>query len=119
DRSAWTSPGLLRAAEYALVIAVGADAGAPTAAYAVVAVLAFRYYDVIYRVRVLRMPPSSWALYVAGGWQLRMVVVWAGVVADETPSVLWAMAAWVVAVAVVDSAVGWTRARSAPAGLLE
>ena len=49
----WTLPSLARAAEYALVLGVvaGLDTGAAPAAFALLAVVAYHHYDVVYRLR--------------------------------------------------------------------
>lgn len=119
-RWSWTVPPLLRALEYGTVLWAGVlveDAG--PAAYAALAALAFRHYDLVYRGRTTGPAgPTRVARLVLGGWQLRTLLVVAAAAAGVVAPVLWVLAAVVAVVAVADAAGGWVRAEPR-AGVVE
>ena len=68
----WPIPALLRALEYGGVLAL---TGGGAATYVLLAVLAFRHYDIVYRLRTLGVAPPSWLGLATGGWPLRLLVL--------------------------------------------
>lgn len=74
----WLVPVIVRAAEYAFILAVvrvDAPEDLPYA-YAVLAASAFHHYDIVYRLRHQGMAPPTWVNWAGGGWELRMVTVY-------------------------------------------
>lgn len=72
----WLMPPLLRACEYGWVIALAAAGGALVGAYPLLAALAFRHYDIVYRIRHQGSAPPRWIETLCGGWPVRMAVVY-------------------------------------------
>ncbi len=72
---AWLVPPLLRTLEYGSLIALTAiaDPDAMPFCFALLAVLAFHHYDVVYRTRHQGAPPPPWIRAVGGGWDGRLV----------------------------------------------
>jgi hypothetical protein len=102
QRFLWVRPALLRAAEYAVVLALtaavaGTAAGAAT--FALLLVVASHHYDGLYRVLQDLRPPGRVSRLLGLGWPGRLLVVAVlalGVAAaDEglAEGVLWALAA--------------------------
>ena len=60
DQTRWAEPALLRAIEYAGLIWIAALAGESRvpAAFALLAALAFRHYDLVYRLRQRGTAPA-------------------------------------------------------------
>jgi hypothetical protein len=137
-RLAWLMPALLRAAEYALVVrlaavldggvldgggldAGGLDAGGldgaglggrvMPAAYAVLAVVAYHHYDVVYRLRHAGSSAAPWVGVAALGFEGRMLVVLVLWLAGADAAVVgcWVLAGWLAVVFGVESATGWSR----------
>jgi Family of unknown function (DUF5941) len=78
---AWLMPPLVRTLEYGLLITLTAfsDADAMPFCFALLCVLAFHHYDVVYRLRHQRLAPPPWVGAIGGGWEGRLLV--AGVLA--------------------------------------
>lgn len=114
-RWSWLAPPLLRAVEHGAVLWAGVVVeNAGPAAYAALAALALRHYDLVYRGRSGSHGPAGLetvASWLVGGWQLRTVVVTAAALAGVIEPVLWALAAVVAAVALVDTAASQRGAR--------
>jgi hypothetical protein len=74
-RLAWLVPALLRVAEFGgvLKLTVLTDPGWVPACYAVLAVVAFHYYDTVYRLRHQRVAPPGWTRSATGGWDGRLL----------------------------------------------
>lgn len=110
-RTDWLVPPFLRVVEYGLLIALTALA-APDAlpvCYALLCVLAFHQYDIVYRLRHQRRIPPPWLQAVGGGWDGRLLVAailaLAGVLG-------WGLLAGTIALAVVyvaESVASWIR----------
>jgi hypothetical protein len=117
DRFAWSTPGFLRVGEYAGLIWIAANAGgaSPAAAFALMCALAFRHYDLVYRPRFQGVPVPAWLQVLAGGWEGRLVVVWALLAAGALPIGLFVLAGVLGAVFVADCVMSWRR-HSAAAG---
>ena len=79
ENGRWAQPPLVRTTEYAALIWIAALEGADAypAAFALLAVLTFRHYDLAYRPRHLGTEPAPWVNALSGGWDGRVV---AGVV---------------------------------------
>ncbi len=61
----WPIPALLRALEYGTILVLVGGSGW---SYALLATLAIRHYDIVYRVRLLGTAPPRWLALVTGGW---------------------------------------------------
>ena len=122
DRLRWAVPPLLRLAEYAAILWLGALAGGagPAAAFALLAAVAYHDYDLFYRPRFLGVPPPQWVGDVAGGWEGRLLAGWVLLVTGALPAGFFAAAALFGALFAGESISGWTRARSGdPAGYVD
>ena len=108
-RFAWAEPPLLRATEYTALIWIAALAGpdAYPAAFALLAALTFRHYDLVYRLRHRGVVPARWVSLLGGGWDGRLVAAFVLLVAGALPAGYY-VAAVVLGVAfVAEAVVGW------------
>lgn len=110
-RLRWTVPPALRAAEYAGLLWIGALAGerSQPAGLALICVLAFRHYDLVYRLRHQGEAPPEWVGNLALGWDGRLVLGYILLVADALPAGLYVAAGLLAAVFVAESVAGWRR----------
>jgi hypothetical protein len=109
DRFRWAVPAALRAAEYAALIWLASIAGADAvpAAFALLAAVTFRHYDVVYRLRHRGVLPPRWLNRAAGGWDGRVVAGLLLAVAGALPEALYALAALLGAAFVAESVHAW------------
>lgn len=109
DRLRWAVPALLRLSEYAGILWIGALAGdsSQPAAFALLAVLTFHHYDLIYRLEHQGTAPSDWVGKLAGGWDGRLVLGYILLVADALPAGFFIAAGLLAAVFVAESIAGW------------
>lgn len=108
-RMRWAEPPLLRAAEYITVIWIAGLEGSDAypAAFALLAALTFRHYDLVYRLRHRGVIPAAWVSALGGGWDGRIVVAGVLLVAGALPAGYFVAAA-VLGVAFVGEAIyGW------------
>lgn len=98
DRFAWTVPPLLRAGEYAALIWLS-----PAAGLLVLVALAYRHYDLVYRLRYRGAPPAEWG----GGWDGRLVVAWALLALGALPGGFYALGGILGALFVAESVASW------------
>lgn len=70
----WAVPGLLRVAEYVVLLrlTIAEGASVPTC-FALLSVLAYHHYDIAYRVQHRGAGPPVWLRRAAGGWDMRLV----------------------------------------------
>ncbi|MGH3031724.1 MAG: DUF5941 domain-containing protein [Gaiellaceae bacterium] len=108
---AWLSPPLLRVLDYGALIALTAvaDADALPLCFALLGVLAFHHYDVVYRLRHQRQTPSSWVRAVGGGWDGRLLVAVALAVGGGLGIGLLVAAVGLAVVYVTESVLSWMR----------
>ena len=111
-RFAWAVPTLLRMLEYGtLVWMVRAESqDALPGVFVLLCAIAFRHYDIVYRLRHRREPPPDWVNWVGLGWEGRLLLVFLLVVAGTVPWSLYAAAFLLAAVSVTESALVWVRA---------
>jgi len=111
DRLRWMIPPALRVLEYGTVLWFGALAGAGDegAAFALLAVVAFRQYDLVYRLRHRGVTPPEWLNRLTAGWDGRLVVSCALLLLGALPTAFYVVAAVLGAVLVAESAVSWAR----------
>ena len=111
-RFAWAVPTLLRMLEYGtLVWMVRAESEAALpGVFALLCAIAFRHYDIVYRLRHRREPPPDWVNWVGLGWEGRLLLVLVLVLAGTVPWSLYAAALALAVVSVTESALVWVRA---------
>jgi hypothetical protein len=121
DRFAWALPGIVRVGEYGGIIWIGATVGesASAGAYSLIAALAFRHYDLVYRSRFQGKSPAPWLDVAAGGWEGRLVVVALLLAAGALPAGLFVLAGVLAGVLVSECVVSWTRPSAAPVSIYE
>jgi uncharacterized protein DUF5941 len=108
-RIRWAEPPLMRATEYTALIWIAALEGqdAYPAAFALLAALTFRHYDLVYRLRHRGVVPARWVSRLSGGWDLRLIAAFVLLAAGALPAGYF-VAAGVLGVAFVGEAVyGW------------
>lgn len=110
-RLAWATPPLLRFVEYGGLIWLGTLAGGsgPAAAFALLAAVAYRQYDLVYRLRHRAAVPPAWIGVLSGGWEGRLVAGYVLLLAGALPPVFFAAAAVLGAAFVGESITGWIR----------
>jgi hypothetical protein len=108
-RVSWAEPPLLRATEYSALIWIAGIAGpdAYPAAFALLAVLTFRHYDLVYRLRHRGVVPARWVSALGGGWDGRLVVASALLVLGALPAGYYVAAVVLGAAFVGEAAYGW------------
>jgi hypothetical protein len=111
DRLRWLVPPLLRLAEYSALVWIAVNAGRSSApaAFALLCALAFRHYDLVYRLRHQGAPAPDWLGLLAGGWDGRLILGWVLLAAGALPAGFFAEAGLLGAVLVTESAAGWAR----------
>ncbi len=121
DRFAWALPGAVRVGEYGSLIWIGAAVGESTsaAAFALIAVLAFRHYDLVYRARFQGTPPAAWLDVLLGGWEGRLVLVTVLLAADALPAAMFVLAGILAVVLVTECVASWARHTAAPVSIYE
>ncbi|HEX8083228.1 MAG TPA: DUF5941 domain-containing protein [Solirubrobacteraceae bacterium] len=106
----WLVPPAIRLTEYAGLLWLGAVAGGSgvPAAFALICALAFRHYDLVYRLRHRGVTPPAWVDNIGLGWDGRLFV---GVLLLEfgaLPAGFFILAGIFAAVFVTESVAGWT-----------
>src|SRR4051794_11294911 len=94
-RLRWVVPPLVRLGEYACLVWLGALAGATAepAAFALVAALALRHYDIVYGLRYRGAPVPERLGVAMGGWDGRLALAGVLLVTDALPAGFYALAA--------------------------
>jgi hypothetical protein len=120
-KTRWAEPALLRTIEFVgltWIAGLEGQSGYP-AAFALLAVLTFRHYDLSYRLRQLGTPPAPWVGALALGWDGRLIAAFALLLAGVLQAGYF-IAAGVLAVAFTAEAVtAWRRSGPNAAGLDE
>jgi phosphatidylglycerophosphate synthase len=113
SRIRWLVPPLLRFGEYAGLLWVGTLAGATTepAAFALLAALTLRHYDIVYGLRYRGAPISTRLGVVMGGWDGRLALAGVLLVTSALPAGFYAAAAIIAVVCVTAAIQDWSRAR--------
>ena len=111
DRLRWAVPPALRLLEYATLVWIGMLAGASSrpAALALLCALAFRHYDLVYRLRHQGVTPPNWVGNLALGWEGRLAGAYLLWTADLLPEGYFVAAAVFGVVFVGDSILSWRR----------
>lgn len=113
----WTLTPLVRLTEYAGLVWIAALEGpeAYPAAFALLAALAFRHYDLTYRLRHRGVTPAGWVNALSGGWEGRLTAGFVLLAAGALPAGYFAAAALLGACFVGEAAAGWlTHGRTQP-----
>jgi hypothetical protein len=106
-RLAWLVPPGVRALEYGGLLGLVAAAGSTAAGFALLAAVAFRHYDLHYRRRLRGAEPPRWVGLVGGGWDGRLVVAAALLLAGAPRGVFFGLAALLAAAFAGEAAAGW------------
>lgn len=111
DRLRWAVPPALRLLEYSTLVWIGMLAGPASrpAAFALLCALAFRHYDVVYRLRHQGMTPPDWVANLALGWEGRLIAAYLLWIAGLLPEGLFVAAALFMVVFVGDAIASWRR----------
>jgi Family of unknown function (DUF5941) len=109
DKSRWAQPPLVLATEYTALIWIAALEGADAypAAFALLAALTFRHYDLAYRPRHLGTTPAPWVNALAGGWDGRVVAGFVLLAAGALPAGFFVAAAVLGVAFVGEAAAAW------------
>jgi hypothetical protein len=115
-RLRWVVPPLIRLVEYSGLLWIGASAGerSEAAAFALISVLAFRHYDLVYRLRHQGIPPPRWVGDMALGWDGRLLLGYILLVAGALPAGFFIAAGLLALLFVTESIAGWRRFGRAP-----
>jgi hypothetical protein len=119
-KTRWAEPALLRTIEFVGLVwlaSLHGESGYP-AAFALLGVLAFRHYDLSYRVRQLGSAPADWVGVMAGGWDGRLLAGLALLLVGALPAGYF-LAAAALAVAFTAEAVAAWRKSAPTAGPLD
>jgi hypothetical protein len=105
----WMEPPLLRTIEFAGIVWLAALAGSSAypAAFALLAALAFRHYDLVYRLRHRGVTPAPWINALSGGWDGRLVVLFLLLLAGELETGTYVAAGLLGVAFVCESVAGW------------
>ena len=109
EKIRWAQPPLVRVTEYSALIWIAALEGpaAYPAAFALLAALAFRHYDLAYRPRHQGSTPAPWVNALSGGWDGRLVVGFLLLIAGALPTAFFVAAAVLGTAFVGESLAGW------------
>lgn len=121
DRFAWSVPGLLRVGEYGALVWIVANDGTATsaAAFALIAALAFRHYDLVYRPRYQGVAPPAWLQLAALGWDGRLVLSAALLAVGALPGAMFALAALLGVTFAAECTLSWIRLSTRPVSVYE
>ena len=105
----WAEVPLLRATEYVALTWIAALDGPDSypAAFALLAVLTFRHYDLVYRLRHQGATPARWVNALSGGWDGRVLVAYLLLIAGALPAGYFVAAAVLGAAFVGEAIYGW------------
>jgi phosphatidylglycerophosphate synthase len=105
----WLLPPLLRAVEYGALITFGALAGdsSKPAAFALIAALALRHYDIVYAPRFRGAPPRV----AMGGWEGRIALAAVLLAIGALPAAFYVLAAIIAMVTITAAIRDWTMKR--------
>lgn len=121
DRFAWSVPGLLRVGEYGALVWIASNDGTATsaAAFALIAALTFRHYDIVYRPRYQGVAPPAWLQLAALGWDGRLALSAGLLAVGALPAAMFALAALLGVTFVVECTLSWARLSTRPVSVYE
>ena len=105
----WAVPSFVRVGEYATLAWLAATTDAVPAAFALIAALTFRHYDLVYRLRHRAEVPPRWLNRLAAGWDGRVIIAWVLLALGALPAAMYVWAGLLGAVSVAESVVSWRR----------
>ena len=107
----WMAPPLLRLGEYAGIAWIAAVAGPSSlpAAFALLAAVVFRHYDLVYRQRHRGVTSPAWLDLVSLGWDGRLLLACVFLLLDLLPGAFFVLAALFGIVFVAETVMGWVR----------
>jgi Family of unknown function (DUF5941) len=107
----WAQTPLVRVTEYGGLVWLAAIEGpaAYPAAFALLAALAFRHYDLTYRLRHRGATPAGWVNGLSGGWEARLAAGFALLAAGALPAGFFVAAAVLGVCFAGEAAAGWIR----------
>jgi Family of unknown function (DUF5941) len=105
----WGAVPIERLTEYLALIWIASLYGesAYPAAYALLGALAFRHYDLVYRLRHRGVTPARWVSALSLGWDGRLVVAFVLLIAGALPGGYYVLAAVFGAAFVGEAVYGW------------
>jgi hypothetical protein len=103
----WAVPPLVRLGEYAGLIWLAEIAGAPEGAFALIAALTYRHYDLVYRLRHRAELTPRWLNLLAGGWEGRLILAWVLMAAGALPVGMFIWAGLLAAVSLAETVRAW------------
>jgi hypothetical protein len=108
-KAVWAVTPLIRLSEYLALIWIAALHGesAYPAVYALLAALAFRHYDLVYRLRHRGVQPAPWVSALALGWDGRLVLAFLLLAAGALPTGYFVVAGVLGAAFVGEAVYGW------------
>jgi hypothetical protein len=109
DRMAWAVPPTVRLGEYVALLWIAAldDVASQPAAFALLCALAFRAYDLVYRLRHQASTPAAWVNALSLGWEGRVILAFVLLAAGALPAGYFVWAAIVAVVFVGEATVSW------------
>ena len=110
----WAVPSLVRLGEYVTLAWLAAIGDALPAAFALIAALTFRHYDLVYRLRHRAELPPAWLNRLAAGWDGRVIIAWVLLALGALPAAMFVWAGLLGAVSVAESVVSWRRFERGP-----
>jgi hypothetical protein len=118
-KTRWAEPALLRAIEFIGLTWIASLHGesAYPAAFALLAVLTFRHYDLSYRVRQLGVAPAAWVGAAAGGWDGRLLAALALLLLGALPAGYYLAAAALAVAFTAEAVIAWRRSAPTPGPL--
>lgn len=105
----WPIPALLRVVEYGAVLTLVGESGWT---YAVLAILAFHHYDIVYRRSLRGDDPPRWLQLAIGGWAVRLPVLVIASALGQGRSMAVLLAVYLSPLVVGESVTGWLRQRA-------
>jgi uncharacterized protein DUF5941 len=118
-KTRWAEPALLRTIEFVGLTWIASrhgESGYP-AAFALLAVLTFRHYDLSYRVRQIGVAPAAWVGAVAGGWDGRLIAALVLLLTGAVPAGYYAAAAALALAFTAEAVIAWRRSAPTPGPL--
>jgi Family of unknown function (DUF5941) len=105
----WAVAPLVRLGEYVALLWLAAIEGpeALPAAFAFLAVLAYRHYDLVYRMRHRGDATPAWLDRLALGWDGRIVLAWVLLALGALPAAMFAWAAVLAVASVAETVMAW------------
>ncbi|MDQ3741078.1 MAG: DUF5941 domain-containing protein, partial [Actinomycetota bacterium] len=118
---AWLVPPAIRLTEYAGLLWLGSLAGnsGVPAAFALIAAVAYRHYDLVYRLRHRGSTPPRWVDLAGLGWEGRLLLGYVVLLAGVLPAAFFILAGVLAAVFVAESVAGWTGSIARPQSVYE